>query len=158
MESLVVDFITCSICLEELNELKELTCAYSFCKICLQNLSSASATSELVCPLCRTKKTRTIDNLPPGFKVNSLKGIHKKSSNHNDILKSKKFTLFHGIQSFEELIAGDHIYIYQGLFTHHGIYVGERKVIQCVIKGKESEVIESSLEEFAEKSFYIFNI
>ena len=49
------EFLTCSICFEIYKDPKTLPCLHSFCKECIDNLTSKGHTKGHPCPICREK-------------------------------------------------------------------------------------------------------
>ena len=73
--------LTCSICLDLMQEPKILPCNHVCCKQCLQkHASRCQATSTtLQCPECRKDiPNNNIDNLPTDFRTVRLKGVYDR--------------------------------------------------------------------------------
>ena len=76
------DIITCSICVEEANDPRPLTCQHTFCLQCLKTyIQSKERQDEVECPVCR-KVCRlpngNVENLPASFVYTQLKDANAK--------------------------------------------------------------------------------
>ena len=72
-------FLTCSICLDNFDNPKRLTCSHLFCKCCLEDLVefSPDGTAIIECPMrCKVQTflddNETLDDLPPSYEIKGI--------------------------------------------------------------------------------------
>ena len=77
LHEMVLDILTCSICIEEAHDPRTLPCQHTYCLECLKKyIDSKERKYEIECPFCRTMcplPNGNVDDLPPSFLYTQLK-------------------------------------------------------------------------------------
>ena len=88
----IEDLLTCSLCLELFKEPKTLTCLHSYCKACLNEMTTSTGEHDsLVCPLCRDETAISesgIDGLPTNFFIKNLLDVAELKSKNESLMCS----------------------------------------------------------------------
>ena len=82
LQEMVQDIITCSICVEESNDPRPLTCQHTFCLQCLKKyIKSKDRQDEIECPVCRKVcplPNGNVEDLPASFLYTQLKDANAR--------------------------------------------------------------------------------
>lgn len=88
----IEDLLTCSLCLELFKEPKTLTCLHSYCKACLNEMTTSTDKHDsLMCPLCRDETSISesgIDGLPTNFFIKNLLDVAELRSKNESLMCS----------------------------------------------------------------------
>ena len=88
----IEDLLTCSLCLELFREPKTLTCLHSYCKACLNEMTTiANKHDSVLCPLCRDETAipeSGIDGLPTNFFIKNLLEVAELKSKNDSLMCS----------------------------------------------------------------------
>ncbi|XP_028392774.1 E3 ubiquitin-protein ligase TRIM33-like [Dendronephthya gigantea] len=67
------NLLVCDICKKTISEPKTLSCSHSFCKACVENLTTQNKETKLVCPICKTSITlESVAALPDNAFIRKL--------------------------------------------------------------------------------------
>ena len=91
-KSVLMEYLQCTLCMEDMQRSCILQCHHSFCVDCLQKyIAQATDPQKLTCPICRNVTTLPegdLTNLPPNFFMDNLKElITKETDGDGDELK-----------------------------------------------------------------------
>ena len=82
LQEMVLDIITCSICVEEAKDPRPLTCQHTFCLQCLKKyIESKERQDEIDCPVCREVcplPNGNVEDLPASFLYTQLKDANAR--------------------------------------------------------------------------------
>ena len=91
-KSVLMEYLQCTLCMEDMQRSCILQCHHSFCVDCLQKyIAQATDPQKLTCPICRkitTLPDGDLTNLPPNFFMDNLKElITKETDGDGDEMK-----------------------------------------------------------------------
>ena len=83
-KSVLMEYLQCTLCMEDMQRSCILQCHHSFCVDCLQKyIAQATDPQKLTCPICRKVTTLPggdLTNLPPNFFMDNLKELITKET------------------------------------------------------------------------------
>ena len=87
-KSVLMEYLQCTLCMEDMQRSCILQCHHSFCVDCLQKYNTqATDPQKLTCPICRKVTTRPdgdLTNLPPNFFMDNLKELITKETDSDE--------------------------------------------------------------------------
>ena len=94
-KSVLMEYLQCTLCLEDMQRSCILQCHHSFCVDCLQKyMAQATDTQKITCPICRKVTTLPdgdLTTLPPNFLIDNLKNlITKETDDDIDMIEKDK--------------------------------------------------------------------
>ena len=91
-KSVLMEYLQCTLCMEDMQRSCILQCHHSFCVDCLQKyMAQSTDPQKMTCPICRKVTTLPdgdLTNLPPNFFMDNLKElITKETDGDEDVIK-----------------------------------------------------------------------
>ena len=87
-KSVLMEYLQCTLCMEDMQRSCILHCHHSFCVDCLQKyIAQATDPHKLTCPICRKVTTLPdgdLTNLPPNFFMDNLKELINMQTNGDE--------------------------------------------------------------------------
>ena len=87
-KSVLMEYLQCTLCMEDMQRSCILQCHHSFCVDCLQKyMTQASDPQKMTCPTCRkitTLPDGDLTNLPPNFFMDNLKELISKETDGDE--------------------------------------------------------------------------
>ena len=87
-KSVLMEYLRCTLCMEDMERSCILQCHHSFCVDCLQKyMKTATDPQKMTCPICRKVTTLPggdLTNLPPNFFVDNLKELITKETDGDE--------------------------------------------------------------------------
>ena len=87
-KSVLMEYLQCTLCMEDMQRSCILQCHHSFCVDCLQKyIAQATDPQKLTCPICRKVTTLpdgNLTNLPPNFFMDNLKELITKETDGDE--------------------------------------------------------------------------
>ena len=87
-KSVLMEYLQCTLCMEDMQRSCILQCHHSFCVDCLQKyIAQATDPQKMTCPICRKVTTLPdgdLTNLPPNFFMDNLKELITKETDGDE--------------------------------------------------------------------------
>ena len=87
-KSVLMEYLQCTLCMEDMQRSCILQCHHSFCVACLQKYTAQSTDPQkMTCPTCRKVTTLPdgdLTNLPPNFFMDNLKELITKETDGDE--------------------------------------------------------------------------
>ena len=87
-KSVLIEYLQCTLCMEDMQRSCILQCHHSFCVDCLQKyIAQAIDPQKMTCPICRKVTTLPegdLTNLPPNFFMDNLKELITKETDGDE--------------------------------------------------------------------------
>ena len=97
-KSVLMEYLQCTLCMEDMQRSCILQCHHSFCVDCLQKyIAQGTDTQKMTCPICRKVTTLPdgdLTTLPPNFFMDNLKDLITKETNDDiDMIEKDKVSV-----------------------------------------------------------------
>lgn len=147
------EHLQCPICLEVWDDPVGLQCGHAFCRKCLLRLPTPSS-GRVCCPVCRSTEERGVASIQSSFHLASVVealNAHQRQIQRNEEIEEEAEGKEKANKP-QDLKPGDHVYVFvsMGMFTRHGIYVGDGDVIHFPDTKDSHTIVRTSLQEFSE--------